>query len=296
MQPEDNAVDEDGVKKRSAIREALGVRYAIEKGSEMIEKENIPFSNRVIKAMHKAMYNKLAFFAALGQGVSGEFRTHSVRVGNRYFPPEPQHISDMMSDLEKYIHDDSDVSPVVKTAVAHAQFEIIHPFSDGNGRIGRLLIPLLLKKYGLTDTVSFFLSTHIERQRREYYTRLENITKQGDWDGWVHFFLSSIVEYGAELKQKVDTLNKLYMDGHFLKLKSTASQHIKNYIFKHPFFTVPDMIKYFKENEISLVNQHGLHNTLTSSPDIQVLVPGKGGKQTQYVCQAIVDVIQKIDT
>ena len=86
------------------------------------------------------------------------------------------------------------------------------------------------------------------------------------------------------------------MDGHFLKLKSVVSQHIKNYIFKHPFFTVPDMIKYFKENEISLVNQHGLHNTLTSSPDIQVLVPGKGGKQTQYVCQAIVDVIQKIDT
>ena len=292
MQPEDNAVDEDGVKKRSAIREALGVRYAIEKGSEMIEKENIPFSNRVIKAMHY----KLMSLATLDQGVSGEFRTHSVRVGNRYFPPEPQHISDMMSDLEKYIHADSDVSSVVKIAVVHAQFEIIHPFSDGNGRIGRLLIPLLLKEYGLTDTVSFFLSTYIERQRGEYYARLENITKQGDWDGWVHFFLSSVAEHGAELKQKVDTLNKLYMDGHFLKLKSVASQHIKNYIFKHPFFTVPNMIRHFEKNNISLVNQHGLHRTLTSSPDIEVFIPGKGGKQTRYICRKIVDVIQDIKT
>ena len=99
----------------------------------------------------------------------------------------------------------------MKVGVVHAQFEIIHPFSDGNGRIGRLLIPFLLKEYGLTDDVSFFLSPYFERERGEYYVQLENITRRGDWSGWIHFFLSSAAEYGSEMQQKVTELTVNYI-------------------------------------------------------------------------------------
>ena len=273
--------------KRSARKEVLGVRSAIDKGNEML-KENLPFSNRIIRVMHYELMSR----ATLDRGSPGEFRTRPVQVASRYFPPEPQHVPELMSDLEKYIHDDGAVSPVVKVAVVHAQFEIIHPFSDGNGRIGRLLIPFLLKEYGLTDVVSFFLSAYFERERGEYYARLESITKQGDWNGWIHFFLSSVAEYGAELQQEVDKLSELYADARFLDVKGGDSQHIRDYIFKNPFFTIPDMVGYFEERGVSLKNQRGLHETLTNSSDISVLVAGKGGRRTQYACQKIVDVIQ----
>ena len=285
--------EDDGTppKKRSEKREALGVKHAIEEGNKAMEADGLPFSNKVIKFMHE----ELMRHAASDQGVPGEFRKHKVSVGNRYFPPEPQHVSELMSGLEKYIHSDINVSPVVKIAIVHAQFEIIHPFSDGNGRIGRLLIPFLLKEYGLTDTVSFFISTCFEKQRGEYYTNLENITGKGDWGGWVSFFLHSVAEYGGELKRKVNKLIGLYTDGQFLKLRGVNSQNIKNYIFKHPIFTVPGMIRYFEAKRIKLVNQRGLHKTLTDSPDIEVLTQGRGGRQTKYTCPNIVDVIQSVN-
>ena len=224
---------ESSVTKRSERREALGVTYAIEKGNAMAE-EGLPVSMQMIRAMH----GELMRCAKVDQGIPGEFRNNLVRVG-RYIPPEPQHVPDLMSDLERYIHSDTDISPIVKIAIVHAQFEIIHPFSDGNGRIGRLLIPFLLKEYGLTDTASFFLSTYIERKRSEYYTSLENITRKSDWSGWIHFFLHAVAEYGRELEHRMDTLIELYMDGQFLKLRSVDSQHIKSYLFRNPIFTVP---------------------------------------------------------
>ena len=275
-------------KKRSEERETLGVKHALEKGNESLEKDGLPLSNRVIMSMHR----ELMRYAVSDAGFPGEFRKHEVRVGS-CFPPRPQHVPGLMSDLEKYMHGDGNTSCLVRTAIMHAQFEIIHPFSDGNGRIGRLLIPFLLKEHGLTDTVSFFVSTYFERRRGEYYANLENITKRNDWAGWVRFFLRAIAEHGDEMKRKIDDLIRLYTDGQFLKMKSVDSQHIKNYLFRSPFFTVPGMIEDLKKEGIDLANQRGLHKTLTGSRHVKVLVPGRGRRQTEYVCQDIVDIIQK---
>ena len=277
-------------KKRSDREEALGVIHALNKGNEMMSEGGLPFSNRVIKSMHHALMS----YATLDHWVPGEFREHHVRVGNRYFPPEPHHVEELMSDFEEYIYNESDMSPVVKVAVVHAHFEIIHPFSDGNGRVGRLLIPFLLREYGLTDDVSFFLSTFFERYRKEYYNNLEGITRDGNWGEWIHFFLHSVAEYGIELQKKVETLTALYMDGDFLKLRGVNSQHLKNFIFRKPYFTVPDIITYFRENDVPLKNQRGLHDVITSSSDVSVLVHGKGKKRTVYCCRKIVDAIQNI--
>ena len=275
-------------KKRSAIREAYGVVHAIEAGKDVLIKEDLPISNRVIKIMHRALMKG----AALDQGVPGEFRKEKVRIGARYFPPEPQYVADLMSDLEKYIHNDTNTSPMVKIAVTHAQFEIIHPFSDGNGRVGRLLIPFLMKEYGLTDDVTYFISPYFEQHRNEYYNSLENITKRNDWDGWINFFLQSVVEHGDDMKNKVESLIALYTDGQFLALKNIDSQHIKNYLFKRSIFTVPSMIKYFEEAGISLSNKNDIHRILANSPDITVVSPGKGRRQTRYICQEIIKILK----
>ena len=291
---EDIALEEDEErgtpKTRSARREALGVIDAIYTGKNALEKENLPISNRMIRLMHESLMKK----AALDQGVPGEFRKEKVRIGVRYYPPEPQYVSDLMSDLERYMHDDStNISPMVRIAVIHAQFEIIHPFSDGNGRIGRLLIPFLMKEYGLTDDVSFFISPYLERYRNEYYNSLENITKRNDWNTWVNFFLQSVTEHGKEMKNRVDALIQLYTDGTFLALKNIDSQNIKNYIFRNPIFTVPSMVRHFEERGESISNKNDLHRILTHSPDIEILTPGKGKRQTNYICKKIIDALQR---
>ena len=282
--------EENTQKERSPVREAYGVVDAIETGKYILTEENMPISNRVIKEMHKALMKN----AALDHGVPGEFRKEKVRVGARYFPPEPQYVKELMSDFEKYIHSDTNTPPMIKIAILHAQFEIIHPFSDGNGRIGRLLIPFLMKEYGLIDDISYFISQYFERHRSEYYNSLENITKRNDWSGWIHFFLQSVVDHGNEMKNKVESLINLYTNGEFLALKNINSQHIKNYIFKKPIFTVPSMIAYFEKHAIPLSNKNDLHRILTGSADISILSQGKGRRQTRYICPKIIETINAI--
>ena len=271
---------------RSNVKEALGVTSAIKKGEQLAEERFI--GTNWIRGVHKALMEH----AMLDSGTPGEFRSGQVQVGV-HTPPERQHIPDLMSELEKYIHSEEYVSPIVKIAIIHAQFEIIHPFTDGNGRVGRLLIPFLMKEYGLTDTASFFVSHHLERRRLDYISWLENITLKNDWDGWINFFLRSIRECGDGLVSKSESLTALYMDDEFLKFSGTSSQHIKTYIFNSPFFTIPGLINHFKETGEPLTNTTGLHRVITGSPDIQILRQGRGRTRTTYYCKKIVDILSQ---
>ena len=283
---------------RSPAKEALGVMYAVEKGKELLQKD-LHLSSTIIKSMHKELMQHASFDG----DVPGEFREGSMRIGaptidikKDHFAPEPNHVPVLMSDLERYVNDETNLSPVVKIAIIHAQFEIIHPFPDGNGRIGRLLIPLLMKQYGLTDDVSFFISIYLEKFRDQYFSCLKNITKQGDWDSWIDFFLRATVDYGNRLKHTVNSLIQLYMDGEFLKISTRDSQHIKNYIFHQPFFTIPNMIKHIEStHHIQLSNKNGLHAIMDASLNIEVASPGKGKRQTEYWCPKIISTIQKIN-
>ncbi len=268
------------------VLEAFGVRRAIEAG-ELSLNRGIPISNRFIKTMHKA----LMVWARNSHGKPGELRRVPVAVGRRYFPPEPQHIANLMSDLEKYIHRDLDTSPIVKIAIIHAQFEIIHPFADGNGRIGRLLIPFLMKEYKVTHVASFFISQYFEKNRSEYYSTLEGITKNKNWGDWIAFFLHSVATHGREMKQKTDRLSQLYQDADFLKMRTASSQHLKNYIFEKPIFTVSGIVRNFERDEQKVSGRNYLHKVLQSTGDIQVLSPGKGRRKTVYRCPDIIDVL-----
>lgn len=133
------------------------------------------------------------------------------RPGNAAFvPPPPEHLGRLLGELERFIHDPAPTLPaLVRVALVHAQFETIHPFLDGNGRIGRLLMGLLLEQWGLLREPLMYLSGHLKRHQAEYYRRLSGTRAQGDWEGWVHFFLEAVVDAAAEAEGQVIAIASL---------------------------------------------------------------------------------------
>ncbi|MCE5191882.1 MAG: Fic family protein, partial [Actinomycetia bacterium] len=171
--------------------------------------EGFPLSNRLIRETH-------ALLLSHGRGAEkrpGEFRTsqnwiRGTRPGNaRFVPAPPDHLEDGMAALERFIHDESLGLPVlVKAALAHAQFETLHPFLDGNGRLGRLLIALILASEGILRQPLLYLSLYFKQHRDEYYRLLDQIRSEGDWEAWLDFFFEGV---RSTAQGAVDTAHRL---------------------------------------------------------------------------------------
>jgi Fic family protein len=171
--------------------------------------EDFPLSNRLLREMH-------AKLLARGRGAdkaAGEFRSTQnwiggTRPGNAHFvPPPPARVEDCMADLERFIHRDSPPIPaLVKAAVAHVQFETIHPFLDGNGRVGRLLIVLMLHEARVLRQPLLYLSLYLKRHRSEYYRLLDSVRQEGAWEPWLDFFLEGVEQTAVSA---VDTAHRL---------------------------------------------------------------------------------------
>jgi len=169
---------------------------ALEHGSRRL-REGFPLSNRLIREIHEQLL-------ARGRGAGkqpGEFRTSQNWIGGSrpglaaYVPPPPERVPDCMGDLERFLHQPADQVPVlVKAALAHVQFETIHPFLDGNGRVGRLLISLLLGSEGVLREPLLYLSLYFKAHRSDYYDLLQRVRLEGDWEAWLQFFLEGVRE------------------------------------------------------------------------------------------------------
>lgn len=121
------------------------------------------------------------------------------RPGNAAFvPPPPHRLGELLSELERAIHDDIDLPPLVRVGLLHVQFETLHPYLDGNGRLGRLLITLLLRHWGLLTRPLLYLSLFLKMHRQEYYRRLSAVREEGDWEGWLAFFLEGVATVADE--------------------------------------------------------------------------------------------------
>ena len=179
------------------ISDVLETSNAVAASNHGVERlrGGFPLSNRLMREMH-------ARLLASGRGkamMPGEFRRSQnwiggSRPGNAAFvPPPPTHVQDCMADLERFIHATDDGLPVlVKAGLAHVQFETIHPFLDGNGRLGRLLITLMLCDAGLLREPLLYLSLYFKRNRSTYYHLLNDIRHTGDWEAWLRFFLEGV--------------------------------------------------------------------------------------------------------
>jgi Fic family protein len=168
-----------------------------------------PLSNRLIREMH----DKLLARGRGSEKQPGEFRRSQswiggTRPGNAHFvPPPPALVNDLMSALERTFHEPAARYPVLVTAaLAHVQFETIHPFLDGNGRIGRLLIPLLLHDAGILQQPLLYLSLYFKQHREEYYRLLDRVRTAGDWEAWLDFFLDGVATTATSA---VDTAQRL---------------------------------------------------------------------------------------
>jgi Fic family protein len=156
-----------------------------------------PLSNRLIREIHAILLSR-------GRGstkAAGEFRRAQnwiggTRPGNAHFvPPPPQLVADCMSDLERFLHDQEAALPtLIRAGLAHVQFETIHPFLDGNGRVGRLLITFLLCHEGVLAEPLLYLSLYFKKHRASYYELLDRVRRTGDWEAWLEFFLDGVAE------------------------------------------------------------------------------------------------------
>ena len=170
---------------------------ALNHGLKRLKEDDFPLSNRLIREVH-------AILLAEGRGSAktpGEFRRSQVwiggsRPGNAVFVPAPHfHVQECMADLERFLHSNRDELPMlVRIGLAHVQLETIHPFLDGNGRVGRLLITFLLCHYGILRDPLLYLSLYLKQNRSQYYDLLNEVRLTGDWEAWLAFFLEGVRE------------------------------------------------------------------------------------------------------
>lgn len=173
---------------------------------QLRDPKGLPISVRLLCDAHRLLLNGVR-----GAGKQpGELRRSQnwiggTRPGNAVFvPPPPENVPQLLTDMERFIHDGvTDLPPMVKVALIHAQFETIDPFLDGNGRIGRLLIATLFEHWGLLAEPLMYLSGYLKRHQAEYYRRLSNIRSEGDWEAWVTFFLEGVSVAAADAEHSI---------------------------------------------------------------------------------------------
>ncbi|HEX5105572.1 MAG TPA: Fic family protein [Pirellulaceae bacterium] len=210
----------------------------------------LPLSLRLIKEIHGVLLDT-------GRGSDkspGEFRKSQNWIGSpgctlkeaTFVPPPPLEMNAALSELEKYLHKDNGLPLLVQIALVHAQFETIHPFLDGNGRVGRLLITLLLCHAKVLRRPLLYLSYFFKQRRSEYYERLDAVRFAGAWEGWVMFFLQGIVEVARQAVQAATQIIEL-RERHFalihrkLPRASTKAIQLLDYCFQHPYLTATDV-------------------------------------------------------
>jgi len=206
-----------------------------------------PLSNRLIREMHAELLSR-------GRGsekAPGEFRSTQnwvggTRPGNAHFvPPPPFHVEDCMGALERFIHDEHSPYPtLVRAALAHVQFETIHPFLDGNGRIGRLLIAFILRHYDMLSQPLLYLSLYFKQRRAEYYRLLDLVRAEDDWEAWLDFFLEGVESTAANAVQTAQRLKALFReDGARIKSpgRSASAMRVFDAICKRPVTTLNEI-------------------------------------------------------
>ena len=196
------------------VKEVINYVNAMNFGIKRLEE--LPLSLRLIKEIHKILLNNV-------RGANknpGEFRTSQNWIGPAgctlttavFVPPEPSELNQALSDLENYFYDETYVPPLIKIAMIHAQFETIHPFLDGNGRMGRLLITFWLCQQKRLSQPLLYLSYFFKLNRTEYYQKLMNVRLDGDWESWIKFFLRGVIFVADEATESAKAIIKLQQE------------------------------------------------------------------------------------
>ena len=218
--------------------------------------ERLPLCCRLIREIHEVLMENVR-----GQDKTpGELRHSQNWIGPancslkdaRYIPPNVEDMQDAMSDLEKYINENTDYDPLIRVALIHYQFETIHPFLDGNGRIGRLLILLYLMEQGLLAKPVIYISYFLKKNQIEYYDRISEVRRSGNFEQWIRFFLEAVSKAASDSLEAISQLSDLH-DKNVEKLPKTSRSKdnlraVFDYIEQYPII---DIKRTAKELEIS---------------------------------------------
>ena len=194
--------------------------------------KELPLCNRLVKEIHAVLLENVRGH----EKNPGEFRRSQNWIGGEgstlknahYIPPNLEDMEKSMSDLEKYINADDGTAPLVKAALLHYQFETIHPFLDGNGRVGRLLITLFLLEKKVLTVPALYISYFLKRNRLEYYDRMMEVRKNGDYEQWIKFFLQAFVESAEDAIATIDKLKALHEKSFAVLLTSIPKRQLEN--------------------------------------------------------------------
>lgn len=257
----------------------------------------LPLCMRLIKETHAVLLSNVRG----KEKMPGEFRKSQNWIGHAgstlqnasFIPPAPDEMDICLSDLEKYMHEDSTISNLVKAALIHYQFETIHPFLDGNGRMGRLLIILFLKEQGLIEYPVLYLSYFFKKNRDTYYKLLNNVRFKGEFEEWIKFFVEGICEISEDAIvsiQKIIELKKNDIE----KIRAFSKGNISNllsvydYLLKHPFLEAGDV-----KNLLDL-SKPTINKLLDNLMELGILeLVEEKQRYRQYVYKKYVDILSE---
>ncbi|MFZ0704505.1 MAG: Fic family protein [Candidatus Korobacteraceae bacterium] len=227
---------------KNAFREVFNYRKALRL---RVDQENtLPLSLRLIKELHAILMDGVRG----AEQQPGEFRTIQNQIGipARFVPPPPQHLHETLDQFEKYLHAQDNFDCLVRAFLVHYQFETIHPFRDGNGRVGRLLLSWTIAEWCHLSSQWLYMSAFFEKRKKEYMDRLFNVSTKGDWEGWIRFCLEGVVAQSVDAEKRCDRLLKLQRDFHErIKGGSVRLSKLVDRLFSSPVITVNQYKKAF---------------------------------------------------
>lgn len=210
----------------------------------------------------------------------------------RYVPPTVPTMTEALDKWEKYIHED-EKDFLVQLAIIHAQFEIIHPFLDGNGRIGRIIISLFLFHKQVIHQPVFYLSHYLETNRQQYYDALKSISDTGEWTFWIRFFLKGLIEQSKRNSEKTRSILALYDEMKLRVVNSTHSQFAIQTIdclFKQPVFNTA---QFLESTAMPRASANRILNTLTEEGIILQVEKGTGRKPSIFAFRDILRIVNQ---
>ena len=277
--------------KDSNINEVRNYYLATVQGYDILSRHD--FSNDFFWDIHSA----LMIGNVRKPKVIGAYRTEQNYIGKKdvshaitFIPPAPEKVPALMDNLVSYMNSPTDhYRPLVRTAIIHAQFETIHPFMDGNGRVGRMLIPMYLYAQKQIDLPCFFISEALERDKIKYYAILNNIRYKGEWNEWIKFFLGTVAKQCDKYIQMISDINRLYqkhLDIACNLARSSKIVDVMNVLYQHPVTSGTQIA------ELTDVPQTSVNRYLTLLVQEKILYTDNKKKNRTYYYYDLLDILR----
>lgn len=273
------------------INEVVNYYDATIKGIHILNREH--FSNEFFKEIHSTLMHG----NVRKPKVIGEYRKEQNYIGKNddtheitYIPPKPEKVPELMNNLISYINNPSDsFRPLVRIAIIHAQFETIHPFMDGNGRVGRMLIPLYLYYTKQIELPCFFISEALEHDKLRYYTLLNNTREKNDWNEWIKFFLATVAKQCEKYISIISEINLLHekhleLISEFCKLANALP--VIDMLYEYPITTAKQVVE---RTNLPLTSVNRMLNMMVEK---NILITDGRQRNRKFIYYGLLDIIR----